>query len=185
VYPIDLLDDPVVERTGRMIIEHFSAIHVLVHAAGAYCAGSLAELHVGEFDRIWRTNVRAPYLLTQVLLPGLRNPPGQIVFVNSSAGLSAGPNVTAYAATKHALKALADGLRAEINPAGIRVVSVYPGRTSTPMQRRVLEMDGRTAAPDELLQPETVAEVVVQALQVDATGEVTDIHVRPMRPLSG
>jgi NAD(P)-dependent dehydrogenase (short-subunit alcohol dehydrogenase family) len=185
LYAADLLDDAAVERTARRIIEDFGAIDVLVHAAGVYCAGSVAELPVGDFDRLWRTNVRAPYLLTQVLLPALRRPPGQVVFVNSSAGLSAGPHVAAYAATKHALRALADGLRAEVNPEGVRVVSVYPGRTSTPMQHRILELEGRVAAPDELLRPETVAEVVVQALRVDATGEVTDVHVRPVKRLSG
>jgi NAD(P)-dependent dehydrogenase (short-subunit alcohol dehydrogenase family) len=185
LYTTDLLDDSAVERTGRKIIEDFGAIDVLVHSAGAYCAGSLADVPVGEFDRLWRTNVRAPYLLTQILLPALRSPPGQVVFVNSSAGVNAGPNVAAYAATKHALRALVDGLRAEINPEGIRVVSVYPGRTATPMQHRILELEGRSAAPDELLPPEDVAEVVVQALQLNALGEVTDIHVRPMKRLSG
>ena len=57
---------------------------------------------------------------------------GQIAFVNSSQGLEAGAGVGQYAAMKHALKAIADSLRHELNSEGVRVVTVFPGRTATP-----------------------------------------------------
>jgi short-subunit dehydrogenase len=64
----------------------------------------------------------------------LRKRRGQVVFINSTAGLNASAGVGLYSATKHALKALADSLRAEVNSDGVRVLSVYLGRTVTPMQ---------------------------------------------------
>ena len=69
--------------------------------------GRIADAPVEDLDLQYRTNVRGPYLLTQGLLPMLRQRRGQIVFMNSSAGLTAGAGVGPYAATKHALKALA------------------------------------------------------------------------------
>ena len=84
-----------------------------------------------------------------------------------------------YAATKHALKGLADGLRQEVNAFGVRVISVFPGRTATPLQASLFELEGRQYVPKRLLQPEDVAAMVVQALALPPTAEVTDILIRP------
>ena len=124
--------------------------------------------------------MRAPYLLTQRLLPLLEVTPGQIVFVNSSAGLSARPGVGQFAATQHAVRAMTDALRAEINPRGIRVLSVFPGRTATPRQARLHERDGRAYQPELLMQPEDVASMIASALRLPRTAEVTDISMRPL-----
>ena len=102
------------------------------------------------------------------------------VFVNSSAGLNSKANVGQYAASKHALKAIADCLREEVNPDGIRVLSIYPGRTATPMQEALYKAEGRTYHPEILMQPSDAAQVVIQALRLPRTVEVTDIHLRPL-----
>ncbi|MGC2391714.1 MAG: hypothetical protein WA621_20145, partial [Candidatus Acidiferrum sp.] len=84
---------------------------------------------------------------------------------------------------KHALKAIADALRAEVNELGVRVISVYPGRTATPQQEKIHELEGRSYHSDRLLQPEDVAQAVLNALAMPRTAEVTDIQIRPMRKL--
>jgi len=154
---------------------------VLVHSAGVISMGPVESAPVEELDRQYRINVRAPYVLTRALLPMLMPRRGQIVFVNSFAGLAAAPNLSQYAATKFALKALADSLRAEVNPAGVRVLTVYPGRTATPMQAAVHEMEGKPYRPESLAQPEDVAALVIGALCLPRTAEVTELFVRPMR----
>jgi NADP-dependent 3-hydroxy acid dehydrogenase YdfG len=134
-----------------------------------------------DFDFQYATNVRAPYALTQRLLPSLMAARGQIVFINSSVGLTAKrPDIGQYAATKHALKAIADSLREEVNPKGLRVLTVYLGRTATPMQETISRQEGRAYHPETLLQPEDVASVVLNALMLPPTAEVTDISIRPM-----
>ena len=105
------------------------------------------------------------------------------MFVNSSAGLHASAGWGAYSANKHALKAAVDALRQEVNSEGIRVLSIFPGRTDTPMQRKILAMEQRTPPYGSLMRPEDVASMVVAALKLPATAEVTDIVMRPMRPL--
>jgi NADP-dependent 3-hydroxy acid dehydrogenase YdfG len=77
------------------------------------------------------------------------------------------------------LKALADSLRQEVNAEQVRVMSVYPGRTATPMQESVFRMEGRDYRPEFLIQPEDIATLVVSALRAPRNMEVTDIHARP------
>jgi NADP-dependent 3-hydroxy acid dehydrogenase YdfG len=155
---------------------------MLVHSAGTIALGPIASAPIADFDHQFRVNVRAPYLLTQALLPLIEQVTGQIVFVSSSVAVRTKENVGAYAATKHALRAIADTLRMEVNAKGIRVLSVYPGNTATAMQEQIRQWtQQRTVDPSQLLQPEDVAAVIVDALTLPRTAEVTDIHVRPMR----
>ena len=119
-----------------------------------------------------------PFLLTQALLPDLLARRGQVVFVNSSAGLAARAGVAQYAATKHALKALADSLREEVHGHGVRVISIYPGRTATPMQEEVCRMEGVAYDPGACLQPADVATMVLSAMTLPDGAEVKDISIR-------
>lgn len=180
VFPMDLT----ASEGFQPLLEHLNEagrLDVLIHSAGVICQGLMAHACMAEFDRQYATNVRAPYLLTQRLLPLLEAARGQVVFVNSSVGISAKrPEIGQYAATKHALRAVADSLREEVNPKGIRVLTVYLGRTATPMQEALHREEGKNYEPHLLLQPEDVASVVVNALMLPPTAEVTDISIRPM-----
>ncbi len=165
---------PLVERA-------FSRLDILIHGAGAIAMAPLSRLPMSELDLQYRVNVRAPLLLTQSLLPLITAAGGQIVFINSSLGVRTKEQAGAYAASKHALKALADTLRAEINPTGVRVLSVYPGNTATEMQRQVCREFGQEYRPENMLQPDDVAAAVVHALTLPPTAELTDLHIRPAR----
>lgn len=179
-YQVDLTADQDVRKIADCIERDFVYIDILIHSAGIISFGPLESASVEDFDRQYRINVRAPYALTQALLPMLRSRQGQIVFINSSAGLNAGPNVGQYAATKHALKAIADSFRQEVNAEGLRVLSVYPGRTATPMQAAIFKMEGRDYRPELLMQPDDVAAVIINALTLPRSAEVTEISVRPL-----
>ncbi len=177
-YQIDITLDEDIEKLKGILAEagHFD---FLIHSAGVISLGEMKTAALEDLDWQYRTNVRAPYALTQALLPMLISSQGQIVFINSTAGLAARAGVGQYAATKHALKALADSLREEVNSVGVRVISVYPGRTASPMQADICKTEGKIYNPERLLQPEDVAACVVNSLNLPRTAEVTDIHVRP------
>jgi NADP-dependent 3-hydroxy acid dehydrogenase YdfG len=83
---------------------------------------------------------------------------------------------------KCALKAFVDGLRDEVNPQGIRVLTVYPGRTASRMQEYVHQVEGKAYHPERLMQPDDIAIIVVDALALPHTAEETEIHIRPMVP---
>jgi NAD(P)-dependent dehydrogenase (short-subunit alcohol dehydrogenase family) len=180
-YRADLLLEEDIVALAADLERDFGRVDILVHSAGAFAMGDIARAEIGELDRLYGVNLRAPYLLTRALLPMLRSARGQIVFINSSAGLSARGTVGAYASTKHALKGFADALRDEVNADGIRVTSVYPGRTATPMQARIQAAEGRAYAPERLLQPEDIASILLPSLALPRTAEVTDISIRPFR----
>ncbi len=176
----DLTDDS--ELLAVAAASNTGEVDLLIHSIGLFRGGPIEAAPVRDLDDQYRVNVRVPYLLTQALLPTLIRRQGQIVFVNSGAGASpARGSWGAYAATKHALRALADALRAEVNPKGVRVLTVFPGRTATSMQEEVHRFEGRPYDPSHFLQPEDVAAPLVQALRLPKTAELTDLHIRPMK----
>lgn len=148
----------------------------VVHSAGVAALGDVAELTPDAWLDQLLVNTAAPAELTRLLLPSVRAARGTVVFVNSGSGLRARPGWSAYAASKHALRALADSLRAE--EPDIRVTSVFPGRTASEMQRRVREQEGGEYDPSAYMSPETVAKVIVDALQTPPDATVTDVSVR-------
>jgi short-subunit dehydrogenase len=172
-------DAQVAGLPGRVVAEAGGPVDVLVHSAAVYYQEALETAPVAHFDEQYRVNLRAPYVLTQAFLPQLKARRGQVVFINSTTGMVARPGVSQYAAVKHGLKGLADAFRAEVNPAGVRVISVYPGQTATAMQERRYAIEGRAYQPERLIQPADVAAVVVNAVGLARTAEVTDIQVRP------
>jgi NAD(P)-dependent dehydrogenase (short-subunit alcohol dehydrogenase family) len=180
-FAADLAEDEAVRALAARAQAAFGGVDVLVHSIGLFAAGLFESSPVEDLDRQYRINTRVPYLLTQALLPSLISRRGQVLFVNSSTGFHL-PRAgwVGYAASKHALRALADGLRDEVNKKGVRVITVYPGRTATPMQEEVHRYEGRPYDAERFLQPEDVAAAAVNALSLPRTAEVTDLHIRPM-----
>jgi NADP-dependent 3-hydroxy acid dehydrogenase YdfG len=179
-YEVDLAVEEEVAEFGRRINDACSHVHFLVHAAGIIALGTLEKSDLADFDKQYQVNVRAPYQLTQVLLPRMVTCGGQVVFINSSVGITAREGVSQYAATKHALRALGDSLRDEVNGQGVRVLSVFLGRMASRMQAAVHQHEARPYHPERLLQPDDVASVIIPALLVPRTAEVTELHIRPM-----
>jgi len=179
-YEVDLTVDNDIEKMKANLERDCGRLDVLIHSAGVICLGEVESASVGDLDWQYSVNIRAPYFLTQALLPMLQSQRGQIAFVNSNMGLNARGNLSQYAATKHALKAFADSLREEVNPKGVRVLSIFLGRTASPMQEIVHRVEGRAYNPDVLVQPHDVATMVTTALTLPRTAEVTEINIRPM-----
>ncbi|MEU8921431.1 SDR family oxidoreductase [Kitasatospora sp. NPDC048545] len=153
----------------------------LLHVAGVVELGTVGELPVKAWQETLNVNLVAPAELTRLLLPSLRLAKGHVVFVNSGAGLNAHAEWSAYAASKHGLKALADSLRQEEHAGGVRVTSVYPGRTATAMQAKVHQQEGKEYEAGRWIEPESVARAVLAALDASRDAEITDISVRPGR----
>jgi NADP-dependent 3-hydroxy acid dehydrogenase YdfG len=177
---VDLECDKDVERFCVKCLERYRRIEILVHCAGVIELGPIATSALADFDRQYRVNVRAPFQITQRLSGCLVASRAQVVFINSTAGLRASRGGSQYGATKHALKAVADSLRDELNGEGVRVTSIFLGRTASRMQERVFHHEGRPYDGAKLLQPKDVAAVIVRALQLPRTAEITDVWIRPM-----
>jgi NADP-dependent 3-hydroxy acid dehydrogenase YdfG len=181
VFEADLGEEEAVRSLAARLGRHVAQVDILIHCAGLYARGTLRDAPIEQLDLLYKVNVRGPYLLTQLLLPLLTGSRGQVVFMNSSQGLEATAATGQYAATKHALKAIADSLRQEINPEGVRVLTVFPGRTATPGMEEIYRIEKRPYDPEQLLQPADIAAVLVNALGLPRTAEVTNISIRPFK----
>ncbi|MTD16270.1 SDR family oxidoreductase [Nakamurella sp. YIM 132087] len=175
-WPVDLTDPADLERAAADL----PPLDAVVHSAGAYPRGAVPTMGPEEWRESFQLNVFAPVRITQLALPGLRERGGTVVFVNSGAGLFAYPTGSLYSATKYALKAFADTLRLEEEPHGLRVTSVYPGRTdSALLEASVEQHEGGHYDPALLLRPDEVAAVIRDAIVLRNGASVDDIRIRP------
>ncbi|MDN4162738.1 SDR family oxidoreductase [Nocardioides abyssi] len=151
----------------------------VVHAAGVVGLGPVADLSTATWQEQLTVNLVAPAVLTRLALPALRAARGAVVLVNSGAGITANPQWGAYAASKHGLRALADSLRAEESGHGVRVTSVFPGRTATPMQEEVHRQEGKEYDASAWVRADTVADLVLHVLDLPEDAVVPEVVVKP------
>ncbi|TPE48416.1 SDR family NAD(P)-dependent oxidoreductase [Amaricoccus solimangrovi] len=182
-HPVDLGDPAAI--AGFLAGFAPPRLDILVHGAGLLTPDGFTaeqgdpEAGLAALDRQLQVNLRAPWQLTAGLLPRLIAAKGWVVMLNSSIWMNARAGLAGYAASKYALRAMTDALRAEVNGRGVRVLSVYPGRTASRMQAEASQAAGAPYHPERLLQPEAIAGSVLSALALPETAEVTDLHIRP------
>jgi short-subunit dehydrogenase len=172
----DLADVAAVEAVTDQLPDSIDSV---VHAAGVVDLGPVAELTAAAWQSQLAVNLVGPAVLTRVCLPAVRAARGTFVFVNSGAGLVAHPQWSAYAASKFGLRALADSLRAEEQEHGVRVTTVYPGRTATPMQQRVHEQEGKEYDASDWIDPDTVVDAILHVLDLPGDATISDLTIRP------
>ena len=147
-------------------------------ACDAY-PGRVAESTPEQWRASFEVNVTGAVALTLALLPALRAARGQVVFINSGSGLNPSPGLASYAASKFALRAFADSLRAD-EPL-LRVTSIHPGRVDTDMQRDLVAYEGGEYDPARFLSPQTVAGVVAQVVATPPDAHNHQVVIRPRR----
>ncbi len=174
-WPIDLTDPDAVAAA----CEQIDRLDVLIHSAGLGARGTVADLPRTEWRRVFELNVFAVADLTRALLPALRAAHGQVVMINSGAGFVSSPGGSLYAASKFALRALADGLREE-ERGRVRVTSIHPGRVDTDMQRELQASGERPYDPADHLTPHSVAATVRAAIDASPEAMVETLSIRPV-----
>lgn len=176
VLPADITDDAQVESSLQRAVEELGHISILVNNAGwAPPRTPVGKVAVAEVDRVLATCLRAPIVLSRLLLPDmLVRKHGAIVNVASVAARGARPGEAAYAAAKAGLVAFTRALFAEVRNSGVRAVAVSPGYVDTgfvPPNRR---MDRA-----KFLQPEDVAEAIFRVLTCDGRACPTEVVLEP------
>jgi NADP-dependent 3-hydroxy acid dehydrogenase YdfG len=177
---VDLTRPDRLAGTVEGLAKRLPSLDAIVHAAGLFVGGSALETDREDFEQMLQVNVHAPMAITRALLPAVERARGTLVFINSSGVLRPQRQTASYMACKHALRALTDSLREEVNPRGVRVTTIYPGRTATRMQRALHRIEGKPYRPESLLQPRDVAELAACAIRLEPGAELVDVLVRPM-----
>jgi NADP-dependent 3-hydroxy acid dehydrogenase YdfG len=172
-WPLDLQDSEAIPA----VVEPIDELDVLIHNAGAAFPGRVAESTVDEWRITMEVNVIGTVALTLALLPALRRARGQVVFINSGAGITASPGLASYTASKFALRGFADSLRND--EPELRVTSIHPGRIATAMQQDLVAYEGGEYKPERFLSPQTVATIVADAVNAPPDAHIREVVVRP------
>ena len=154
-------------------------LDAIVHCAGIAEVAGVDETPYALWLETLTVNVAATAEITRALLPALRKAVGHVVFINAAPGLHAVPRWSAYTASKAALRELADSLREEEARHGLRVTTIYPGGTATEGLRKVRTQFGRPFHPADCIRPETLASVVLTALNMPDDAYLAELSVLP------
>lgn len=172
-WPLELTDFDAIAKNAQSISE----LDVLVHNAGVAYPATIVESTPDQWRTTFDINVTGPVALTKALLPALRAAHGQVVFINSGAGINAQPALASYSASKFALRAFADILR-DSEPC-LRVTSVHPGRVDTEMQEDLVSYEGGHYDTARFLKAQTVARAVAEVLATPADAHTHQVIIRP------
>jgi NAD(P)-dependent dehydrogenase (short-subunit alcohol dehydrogenase family) len=166
--PTDVTDRKAVEGAIRACLGHFGRLDILVNCAGIGYFGAVETMTMDDFDTLVKTNLHGVLNAIHAALPALKKSRGIIVNVSSGLAMRALPFLAAYAGTKSMLNALSDGMRLELAPYGVRVLTYCPPSTDTGFNARALKgvgmenVDGRGV---KSAKTETVAKRIADAIR--------------------
>lgn len=172
----DLLDTPELERQIKEIRRQ-SEVSLLVNNAGVGYYGLHEELNTQKIQRLVRTNLEVPMVLTNLLLRDLKKYRGTVINISSVTAQLNNPHGCAYGATKAGLSSFSRSLFEEVRKYGVRVVTIQPDMTKTDLYRNADFAQGEEE--DSYLLPEEVADTVRDILQMRKGAVVTEITLRP------
>jgi NADP-dependent 3-hydroxy acid dehydrogenase YdfG len=182
----DLTDRDQVKRLVEAAVQRFGHIDVMINNAGLMPQALLERLHIDDWDRMIDVNIKGVLYGVAAALPYMQQrKAGHMIFVSSVAGHKVGPGFAVYAATKFAVRALAEGLRQEVKPYNIRTTVISPGAIATELPNSVSD----SAAAERVqkfykevaIPAESFARTVVFAMSQPEDVDINEILFRPTR----
>lgn len=181
----DVTDEREATSAVEDTVGHFGALDILVNAAGMTQVGKVENGDLDDWRYVMELNFWASFYTSRAAIPALKVGGGDIVNISSTAGRRAvGATFGPYAASKFALTAFNESLRAEVTPAGIRVCIIEPGATATEVHQhikdeKVREFTRQHVEKDGAMQPEDVAAAIVFAVSLPPRVNVSELVIRP------
>lgn len=170
------------ERAVAEVVERFGSLDILVNNAGTDVTCPVDELEFADWDRVMRTNLYGPYLLSRFAARRMREKGkgGQIINIASTAAKRTWPNASAYHASKWGLLGFSHALHSELRPEGIKVTAVIAGGMRTPfLLDRFPDIDVST-----LQDPVNVAKAVKSVMLLPEQTVIPEVMVLPMKESS-
>ncbi len=179
-FACDVTDLDAVESVSERIEKFLGPVDIVVNNAGIFIPQPATDIAVGEFARTINTNLIAPFSLIERFLPSmLKRSSGHLVSIGSSADRNIFTHNAAYGPAKHALRVLHETLRAELRGSGVRITSISPSGTDTPIWDAV-DTDaefGKYPPRSLMLRPEQVAEAVLWVLRQPASVNIDEVRL--------
>lgn len=170
----NLTSDTFIEKAVDEVAKETGGIDVLINNAGMALNSTFEQTNAQIFDKIMNINVRAPYLLTQKVLPYLlKSDRASIINIASVVSHAGYANQSAYVASKHALLGFTKSLAAEVYEKGVRVHAISPGGVYTDM----VKISRPDLTPDGMIMPNEIAEIVDFLLKNRGNAVIDEIIV--------
>jgi len=177
-----------VKRLVDAAAQKFGRVDVMINNAGIMPRAPLERLTIDDWDRTIDVNIKGVLYGIAAALPHMKKQKsGHMIFVSSVAGHKIGPDFAVYAATKHAVRALAEGFRQEVKPYNIRTTIISPGAVATELPDSVTEPDIaekiRTYYDEIAIPAESFAQAVIFAMSQPEEVDVNEILFRPIKQM--
>jgi NADP-dependent 3-hydroxy acid dehydrogenase YdfG len=182
----DVTDRAQVQRLVDAAVKEHGRIDVLINNAGLMPQSLLERLKVDEWDRMIDVNIKGVLYGIAAALPHMqKQDAGHIINVSSVAGHRVGPGSAVYAATKHAVRALSEGLRQEVKPYNIRTTVISPGAVATELPSSITDPDAAERVNqlynDVAIPADSFARAVIFAMSQPDDVDINEILFRPTR----
>jgi NADP-dependent 3-hydroxy acid dehydrogenase YdfG len=177
-----------VKKLVDAAVQKFGRVDVMINNAGIMPRAPLERLTIDDWDRMIDVNIKGVLYGIAAALPHMKQQKsGHMIFVSSVAGHKIGPDFAVYAATKHAVRALAEGFRQEVKPYNIRTTIISPGAVATELPNSVTEPDVaekiRQYYSEIAIPAESFAHAVMFAMSQPEEVDVNEILFRPTRQM--
>ena len=181
----DVTDSAQVQRLVDAAINTYGRLDVIINNAGLMPHSPLDRCKITDWDRMIDVNIKGVLYGIAAALPHMQQrKSGHIINVSSVAGHKVRPGSAVYAATKHAVLALSEGLRHEVKPYNIRTTVISPGAVATELPNSVTEADVAANVRkiyEMAIPPESFARAVAYAMEQPDDIDVNEILFRPTR----
>ena len=175
--PTDLTRDEEMERLVNRTLENWGSIDYLINNAGWGRHSPVTKARVEDWDRTFQVNLRAPMVLSRLVLPTLiEKREGAIVNIGSISGKAGQANTAAYSASKAGLIGFSESLYEEVREFGIKVAVILPGFVDTPLIPPTRQLDR-----SKMIRPDDIAQTVFFVLTCSPNCCPVEITVRPQK----
>lgn len=173
----DLTRDEDIQKIVELALGEWGSIDYLINNAGWGRKGPIVKARLEDWDQTFRVNLRAPMVLTRLVLPTLlAKGEGAIINISSISGKTGQANSAAYSASKFGLIGFTESLYEEVRETGIKVAVILPGFVDTPLIPLTRQLDR-----SKMIRPEDVAQAVYYVLTASPACCPVEITLRPQQ----
>ncbi len=183
--PTDVTDYDQVKKLVDAAVQTYGRIDVMINNAGLMPQSPLERLKIDDWNQMIDVNIKGVLYGIAAALPHMKaQKSGHIINVSSVAGHKVHPNSAVYAATKHAVRAISEGLRMEVKPYNIRTTVISPGAVDTELPNSVTEPDIAAIvrkAHERAIPADTFARAAAYAMSQPEDVDINEILFRSTR----
>ena len=156
-------------------IKNTQNIELLINNAGVAIFNNISNLSIEDWNKQLNTNLNGSFFMTKMIIDDLKSKKfGNIVFINSVAGLNPYKDSTAYVASKYGLRGFSSALREELRDYNIKIISIYSGAVNTPIWDDIVGDDIRS----EMMDVDNVSDIIINAINSPANCTTEEITIR-------